>query len=437
MTRKNARAPFRLSLFLGLLIVSLTTFRALPALADGCLFPAPPGAPYKLNFSLNPASGQPSGAPLTIVVLGDSILWGDGDKDHHKIAYLVGQGIADQTGRHVDVHSYAHSGALLSNPGTEPSGFPTSGSTPLGNLDAARPAVTEQAACAASAETSVNYVLLEGCINEVGATNIALPPIFTHVTPSQIRTSTFNACAKPMRNTLTQVAKAFPNARILLLNYYRVVSKTSKPKAIVAAAAAGAPNDKEKAKEQKELERAVKREVKLARKQNPAVAPALQTEAEQTSSVQHWRDNSAEFLDDVTSCFRWAVASANDGDSSDPGNAGPGGGPVCEAYKPHSAPAPASQRISLVIFPDNDDYAYGAKDTILWLAPIPLFLGLAIHPDELFFKRNWECDFHLGRGDLACKFSPIAHPNVKGAAIFSQSILDIVKTLPPASPPAS
>jgi hypothetical protein len=154
------------------------------------------------------------------------------------------------------------------------------------------------------------------------------------------------------------------------------------------------------------------------------------TKDEINHSVQAWRDNSTEFLSDVTSCFQWAVDSANAKGIDTIQQITDTAKPVCPAYTPLPGAQSSDSRISLVIFPDNDDYAYGAPKTLLWVLPIPLFLGLAIHPDELFWKRNWECDFHPFRGDAACKINPLAHPNPKGASCFSQSILAVIDNKP-------
>ena len=51
--------------------------------------------------------------PLNLIVLGDSISWGQGLKDEHKASYLVKSWLEQQTGREVRELIQAHSGAVI------------------------------------------------------------------------------------------------------------------------------------------------------------------------------------------------------------------------------------------------------------------------------------------------------------------------------------
>src|SRR3954467_259433 len=51
--------------------------------------------------------------PLNMLVLGDSISWGQGLRDEHKVSYLVKNWLEQQTGREVQQTMQAHSGALI------------------------------------------------------------------------------------------------------------------------------------------------------------------------------------------------------------------------------------------------------------------------------------------------------------------------------------
>src|SRR5215831_15580146 len=55
--------------------------------------------------------------PLNLVVLGDSISWGQGLKDEHKAWYLVKIWLQKMSGREVQPLVEAHSGAVIGSPG--------------------------------------------------------------------------------------------------------------------------------------------------------------------------------------------------------------------------------------------------------------------------------------------------------------------------------
>src|SRR5438477_2640493 len=51
--------------------------------------------------------------PLNLLVLGDSISWGQGLRDEHKASFLVKSWLEQQTGREVRQTMQAHSGAVI------------------------------------------------------------------------------------------------------------------------------------------------------------------------------------------------------------------------------------------------------------------------------------------------------------------------------------
>ena len=80
---------------------------------------APPAKLYPLAaiaalllFSTG-AYSQAAKDPLNLLVLGDSISWGQGLRDEHKASYLVKSWLEQQTGREVRQTMQAHSGATI------------------------------------------------------------------------------------------------------------------------------------------------------------------------------------------------------------------------------------------------------------------------------------------------------------------------------------
>jgi len=404
-----------------------------------CVYQDANGHPYLKEFRpFVPQSGTAAGPDLKIVALGDSVVWGDGDKPRHKIVWLVGQGVANYTGHRVLVHSYAHSGARLSysDPGSDPT-FPVDNDVPLGDLGSERPTTSEQADCAAVDDSDAVYVLLDGCINEVGAGQIALPPIVLlpnlRTTPEQIRSDVLKYCSANMATTLLKITQQFPHARVVMLGYFRVVSDVSKPEPEMTDAEK-AQLKAENAKQEKAMERVVKRDGDFSNLTGSRAAKKKAIQAE----VQKWWANSDEFLKDSTSCFKWAIDSVNAGvvgPISAPAGVSYSDSapesdwkPVCPVFdKSTVAPgSPPPIAVAAAAFPDNPEYSYGAPHTHLWLLPLPF-----ISQDEMYWTRAWQCTLHLCRGDKTCYTNAIAHPKPIGAQCYSESILGAIGFVAP------
>jgi len=382
-----------------------------------CAFQDAMGHPYSIPFGpFTPQySGPPtlrnpvtsgvgadgSKLPLKIVTFGDSAMWGNGDKPEHKIAYLVGQSVANETQRTVLVDAFAHSAARLKRVDPDKGQLlPLDPVTnqPLSDLDAERPTTVEQADCAAVNDSDAEIVLLDGCINEVGATNIALPifPFLNNTSPAQIQERVYADCGEPMKVALNHVKKSFPHATIVVLNYWLVVSSKSSP--------VGVKN-------------AVKQQMKLEKTEGGRELTPESVE----SRKQKWWDNSERFLNTSQACFIWAIACAN----------GSIQGALCELPEatddpthPQECPsAPAaptgSARVFLATVPGDDrpEYAYGGKEKHIWSVPFHFLFWS--REDEMYGPRVKLCKQFALPGDTDCKVNPTAHPNVKGASFYA------------------
>lgn len=392
------------------------------ASAQGCGYKATNGAPYVYALGpFNPQTGAASGPPLKVVALGDSIVWADGDKPEHKFVSLIGQQLANQKGRTVEVHSYAHSGAKLGAPTGEelstPSSYPHPRGIPLGDVDASQPTTNEQADCAAVKDSDAEIVLLNGCINEVGATNIALPHIFPdQETPDQVRAAVLSSCAANMKGLLESITGQFHRAQVVVINYYRVISFDSTLDPLLS--------DEAKSKAQLAEKKRIDWIEQMAKRKMGSTATKEQTDKQR----QAWATNSEVFLLDSTSCFKWAIAAFNTGVFT-PLPAAP---PAYDSKHPVGVcppplkPSPANSLVSLAVLPDNADYSYGAADSHLWLLP-SLFA-----PDERYWTRKLECLMHLCRLDRDCFLNAAAHPNPEGARCYSKVILAAIDGVEPA-----
>jgi hypothetical protein len=415
------------------LTVFLLVLTAVPCLSQ-CVQPATrPFGPYPpvagaaktlRNPLLDPTVPPP--AILKIVTLGDSVVWGNGNTEPNKFAVKVAHDLANATGRPAMVVAYAHSGAKLYDGSDHESLVPVDGSVFQMDLNSEGPTTYEQATCAASKDSDAEVVLLDGCINEVGATHIALPLPFNWTTPEKIHATAYTACSQPMRTVLDTVKVGFPKATIIVINYYQIVTQDS----IVAlnkpldgrhrgASQSGTPPQAavELDAEQKKL---------LALSSHKPEAHLVQP-APPNDILHSWQANSAEFLSTSQNCFQWAVA-AEDGmnvDKLDDSQPTPSC-PTAPNDMPPSVQRPTNSiRVFLAEVDNEPEFGYGvATTTHEWVLPSPN------HQDDMYQIRVPICEAHYS-GDLGasegCKVNAIAHPSVSGAEAYHQSILAILQ----------
>jgi hypothetical protein len=366
---------------------------------------------------------------LTIVALGDSVVWGNGLKNSDKFIHLSGQEIADKTQRAVQIVSFAHSAATLQFHPPSP-GPPSSANgyvpyrsgedlAPPGDLNAAYPTTREQASCAAAAYPTAEIVVLDGCINETGAMDIALPPIVNAVTKDEIERRVHASCSEPMQQALVQVQDTFPRATIILLNYYQIVSARS---SIFKAVTGGQPSVVEAGSSERSLK-------KLAEKENEIQAMSQHTavKTDKTAAIQDWPGNSTAFLNTSQACFEWAIAAAspNSKEHWDPANPCPR--PLETLPPPSPDAVRRGYRTYLAAVENRPEYAYGAKDKHLWSLPVRILFWV-VHRDDMYRDRERICNTHYPGPDGTkvreiCKFNPAAHPNRKGAKAYACSII--------------
>jgi hypothetical protein len=170
------------------------------------------------------------GRHFEILVLGDSIMWGQGLKEEQKFSYHVEQWIRGRLpGVEVHRHVLAHSGAQIGANPVEDAKLAKHGEVPN-----RYPSITAQLASAQSATFplhasldpgAVSLVLLDGGINDFGTKKILSPD--PTVGRSWVREHTRRLCVDRMKGLLPQVATVFPNAKIVITNYFQIVSEKS------------------------------------------------------------------------------------------------------------------------------------------------------------------------------------------------------------------
>lgn len=184
------------------------------------------GIPVLFFFSASNIFAQCSGQvkpssdePLHMLVLGDSIMWGQGLKPEQKFWWRIKCWLQQKTNRPVQEKIEAHSGAAIeAAAGAEPF-RPGDGEVPLfvptinDQVDAARRHYGDPA--------KVDLILLDGCINDVDVRNLlnATTPL------DSLELSIKEKCGDRMQRLLRRVVREFPSAHVVVTNYYNMFSK--------------------------------------------------------------------------------------------------------------------------------------------------------------------------------------------------------------------
>jgi lysophospholipase L1-like esterase len=197
----------------------------------------------------NPPVTEKSLRPLNMLVLGDSIAWGQGLKDEHKAWHQTKTWLKETTGREVRERIEAHSGAVI---GSAEERRAMSNAGLDGEVNRAVPTINEQVdeALKSYADPSqVDLVLVDGCINDVDARRL----LNAVNTPDEIHRSAEAKCGGLVENLLLRITQSFPNAHVVVTGYFPIISEETANDFFMRALAkrlyspaAGAPPMKDK-----------------------------------------------------------------------------------------------------------------------------------------------------------------------------------------------
>lgn len=171
-------------------------------------------------FADCPTKEVPAGDPFQMLVIGDSVMWGQGLRDDEKFSSRVKCWLEENLGREVRVHLEAHSGAVISGAPATRLEFVTSD----GEVNNSSPTINEQLDHAIrfyqDSKTSPALILMDGCINDVGVKSLlsASTPL------DSLRARTQKACGEDMQLLLRRVRDSFPQSQVLVTSYYPIVS---------------------------------------------------------------------------------------------------------------------------------------------------------------------------------------------------------------------
>jgi lysophospholipase L1-like esterase len=329
---------------------------------------------------------------LNMLVLGDSIVWGQGLKTEHKTWYQLKTWLELNTGRVVVERIEAHSGAVIESGSADDSRV---AKNPEVNL--ALPTINEEVDNALkfySDPSTVDLVLISACGNDVGAGNL-----LNASGSEEVDRITQAKCGPPMERLLHKIATSFPAAQVIVVGYYPFFSEKTRNDFVMKAlarrfykTAPGAP--------------------RIGRKE---VLEQL------TANSRTWYQSSNKTLAEV-------------------------------ARKTSAELGAGRERIVFVKIEFPSDYSFAAKGTRLWgfnrspFRMMLVFLSFGKIPlppnDEVRSQRRASCDDVFKRQPnetseqkkdrqrrhLLCRYASLGHPNRKGAILYADAITEALKT---------
>jgi lysophospholipase L1-like esterase len=332
---------------------------------------------------------------FTVVVVGDSVTWGQGLSDEHKYTGKVKQWLETNLGIDVRLLMLAHSGANILPPAdSDPSNELR---VTLGEVPNTFPTILNQIDLAAAqlpAPAQVDLVIVGGCINDVNVRSILNP-----VNGAEVVNLTASACSTPVTDLLVKANSAFPAARIVLTGYFPLVSNLTDLSGVVPllaiAGVVTAPG-------------AAALGIPVIDPLTGVISGAILTEVAKTLVAM----NSQIFY--VGSTLELAAAA-------------------------RTANARIGGKVSFACAPFRAVNAYAAPMSWLWLAPT----GPLAH-DEVFDQRGAVCGDDevmttagsspdsLAMDRLQCTEASMGHPNPVGAQIYFDVIREQIEPFLPA-----
>jgi lysophospholipase L1-like esterase len=337
------------------------------------------------------STDQQTGRPLNMLVLGDSVLWGQGLKTEHKSWYHVEVWLEKTTGRAVSEKVEAHSGAII-----ERSSAPEEKlTTPNPEVDVALPTLNEQLDNAErfySDRLEIDVVLVSGCANDVGTQNL-----LSATATEQIEEITKAKCGLAMEKLLRRITTSFPAARVIVTGYYPFFSEKTRNDFILKAL--------------------VRRFVKIIPGTPASSSKGLLERLTANSDAWYRASNNA---------LSQAVRNVNSGLNR--------------------------EQVMFAKIEFSPEHAFAAPESRLWqfnrsplrmllvllsFGKIPLPSNDEVHKQRSasckeFFKRQpSETDAEKKEREqrrVLCRYAALGHPNRKGALLYADAILKLLET---------
>jgi hypothetical protein len=335
---------------------------------------------------------KPAERPLNMLVLGDSIMWGQGLLEQHKAWYQVKSWLKENTSRDVRENVAAHSGAVVGV-----NDVPWSNDAPRdGEVSSAVPTVNhelDRALQSYASPSQVDLVLVDVDIrNLLNAANSS----------DDVKRMATEKCGMPMQALIRRVANSFPSAHVVVTGYFPIISEKT-PNSLLMKA--------------------------MARMfYQPGPKPAK-------LKPKDLRENL------IAVSRTWYQAS-----NAALGNA-------VDRVTAELAAKGSRQRVLFVEIPFPPEFSFNAPETRLWgfnasflrklLAVLTLGRVTLKTNDEQHHQRVASCNELYQkpanekpnqRGEreyrrLLCRYASLGHPNRKGSAIYADAIVGKLKSL--------
>jgi lysophospholipase L1-like esterase len=350
-----------------------------------------------------------------MLVLGDSVMWGQGLREEHKFSYMVRDWLCEKRngGQCVDasdvqIHVQAHSGATIAKDHSRDDLFlrATSPREYPGEVNYSNPTIRAQVTLAErryAAESipagEVDLILLNGGINDMSASKLIIPRPFAR----SVKDEAIEYCRDKMKDLLGDVVAKFPNARLLIPSYFPLVSEETPWDTVLDILLMAFPH-------QPQVARAL-----FNADESMAVRRSLGVSDNIRHPIRHYLANrSRAWVGASNDALRDAVAWVNTTKSL--------GG---------------RQRAWFVEVPFGPEHAYGTPTTYLWrlthnqqrvdCAGRSIAQNVQSN-DELSDKRACMCDKADKTNDLFCLRAGFMHPNTDGAKAYRDAIASVLES---------
>ena len=340
--------------------------------------------------------------PFEMLVLGDSVVWGQGLTEEKKFYTKVKNAIEQQLPGNRKVRSLigAHSGAVIAP--KKPKSCPIA----PGEVPIATPTLFSQVDTALSTYASfgvaaqdVDLVLLNGCINDVGFPAIVNP--FT--SDRTITKQSAKFCKEGMEKLLRHVRKSFPGAVIVVTGFFPIISSATNSELI------------------KQLLQAFFGQAESTKIINKA-AKEQQKELRQAAKLHKDLEHQPDFVIRRLSHLSDHWKTTSDADLQAAVNAVNAGPTAPRAY------------FAKVDFQPDECYAAGERTGLWKITGSGGGVGNLITDDEMFVPRQETCRLATaelkGFGKLICRAAGTGHPNPRGAQKYADAIIQKLHDTP-------
>jgi lysophospholipase L1-like esterase len=326
-----------------------------------------------------------------MLVLGDSIIWGQGLKAEHKSWHQVKLWLETNTGRTVIEKIEAHSGAVI-----ERNSLTDNLTSTNPEVNVGLPTVDDEIDDALrfySDGSRVDLVLLSGCGNDVGVQNL-----LNASGDEDVDRMTEARCAAPMEGLLRRIATTFPAAEVVVTGYYPFFSEQTRNDFVMKAL----------------TRRFFKTKPGIPKMSSKEVLERL------TANSKEWYQASNKALAEAVRKVNAELGSGR-------------------------------ERVMFARIEFSPDYSFAARRTRLWglnrsplrMALVILSFGRILLPsnDEVRRQRAASCDEVYKRqpnetpeqkkarqnGHMLCRYAALGHPNREGALLYADAITNLLK----------